>query len=67
MDMDTALDRHTRCGTVEAMTEIENHGHQCYISDNTLYASVKPGKFEQVCIIFKGEVKTRTLMLWLGY
>lgn len=65
--METALDHRTRISVYAAMHELENHGNQCYVKDNTLYAFTEPGVSEQVCIIYNGEVKSRPLMKWLGY
>ena len=67
MDMETALDRHTIISVMEAMAEIENHGHQCYVSNGVLWGSSEPGQFEQVCIVVRDEVYSRFIMRWLGY
>jgi hypothetical protein len=67
MDLTEALDRHTIISVNEAMAEIENHGHECYILNDVLWASSEPGQFEQVCIVVRSEVHSRQIMRWLGY
>lgn len=67
MDLETALDHRTRISVYAAMHELEKHGNDSYVKNDTLYGSTEPGVFEQICIVYKGEVKTRPLMRWLGY
>lgn len=68
MDIETALDRDTRISVAEAQYEIEDHNCESYVMGDVLWGNSDGGEiFEQVCIVFKGQVKSRQVMLWLGY
>ena len=67
MDLDEALELHNTVSVVDAMAEIANHGHECYVNNGVLWGSDGSGEFEQVCIVVNGLVLSRTVMLWLGY
>lgn len=67
MDIETALDPHTRISVYAAMAELENHGHESYVMQGELYGSLEAGKFERICVVCKGEVVARRVMVWMGY
>lgn len=67
MDFETAMDIETNVSIVRAMDELEKHYKECFVMDEELYAGDNCADAERVCIVYKGMVKSRTLLRWLGY
>ena len=72
MNQEKALDRHTRISVAEAYLELEQHHMEGMVMSGEFYARVlrsddKEDDFERVTVVFHDEIKSRPLMLWMGY
>ena len=72
MTEEEALNRHSRTSVMSAMYMLEDHHFESITHNGMLYARHQTKEenkedFRFVCVVHKGEVKTRPVMIWMGY